>query len=43
MLRRVAAALDARVRVVIEPLAETKKTAVVREDGGSYGPRKRKK
>jgi transcriptional regulator with XRE-family HTH domain len=42
MLRRVAAALDARVRVVIEPLPEAKKSAVVREQPGRYGRSKRK-
>ena len=43
MLRRVAAALHARVRVVIEPLPATKKTAVVREEPADYGQIKRKK
>jgi transcriptional regulator with XRE-family HTH domain len=32
MLRRVAAALHARVRVVLEPLAKAEKSAVVREE-----------
>lgn len=42
MLRRVAAALDARVRVVIEPLAAPGKSAVVREEPGSYKTKRRK-
>ncbi len=43
MLRRVAAALDARVRVVIEPRPETKKSAVVREEPRTYGRSKKKR
>jgi DNA-binding transcriptional regulator YiaG len=43
MLRRVASALHARVRVVLEPLPTKTKSAVVREEGGSYGSRKKKK
>ncbi len=43
MLRRVAAALDARVRVVIEPLAAAGKSAVVREAPARYGRGKTKK
>jgi transcriptional regulator with XRE-family HTH domain len=43
MLRRVAAALHARVRVVLEPLPKRAKSAVVREEGGSYGSGKRRK
>ncbi|HSH40123.1 MAG TPA: helix-turn-helix domain-containing protein [Chthoniobacterales bacterium] len=43
MLRRVAAALDARVRVVIEPLAAAGKSAVVHEAPARYGQRKTKK
>ncbi len=42
MLRRVAAALHARVRVVLEPVAKTEKSAVVREEASRYGRRKRK-
>ena len=42
MLRRVAAALHARVRVVIEPIPKLEKSAVVREDGGRYQTRRRK-
>lgn len=42
MLRRVANALDARVRVVIEPLAAAGKNAVVREQAGSYKATRRK-
>ena len=43
MLRRVAAALEARVRVVLEPLPAAKKRAVVREAAGSYGRSKKRK
>jgi transcriptional regulator with XRE-family HTH domain len=43
MLRRVAAALQARVRVVLEPLPDAKKRAVVREEAGSYGRSKKRK
>ncbi len=43
MLRRVAAALHARVRVVLEPLPRTSKGAVVREESGSYKIARRKK
>jgi transcriptional regulator with XRE-family HTH domain len=43
MLRRVAAALDARVRVVIEPLAAAGKSAVVREAPARYARSKTKK
>ena len=42
MLRRVAAALHARVRVVLEPLAKAEKSAVVREEASRYGRSKRK-
>lgn len=41
MLRRVAAALHARVRVVIEPLPKASKSAVVREEPAVYGKRKK--
>ncbi len=41
MLRRVAAALHARVRVVLEPLPTPAKSAVVREGSGSYGRKKK--
>ena len=43
MLRRVAAALHARVRVVLEPLPEAEKSAVMREEASGYGRSKRKK
>ncbi len=43
MLRRVAAALDARVRVVLEPLPKPDKRAVVREKSGSYKLTRRKR
>ena len=42
MLRRVAAALHARVRVVLEPLPKAEKSAVVREEAGSYKAARRK-
>ena len=41
MLRRVAAALHARVRVVIEPLPAARKSTVVREKPAAYGRRKK--
>ncbi len=43
MLRRVAAALHARVRVVLEPLPKADKSAVVREESGSYKATRRKR
>ncbi|MBA3832439.1 MAG: helix-turn-helix transcriptional regulator [Chthoniobacterales bacterium] len=43
MLRRVAAALHARVRVVIEPLPKAEKSAVVREEPASYKSTRRKR
>ncbi len=43
MLRRVAAALHARVRVVIEPLPKAKKSAVVREEPNVYKTARRKR
>ncbi len=43
MLRRVAAALHARVRVVIEPLPKANKSALVREASGSYKAARRKR
>lgn len=36
MLRRVAAALHARVRVVLEPLPETGKNSILREEPTAY-------
>ncbi len=42
MLRRVAAALHARVRVVIEPLPKADKSAVVREEPPGYVAKRRK-
>jgi transcriptional regulator with XRE-family HTH domain len=42
MLRRVAAALHARVRVVIEPLPAAGKSSVVREEAATYKSTKRK-
>lgn len=42
MLRRVAAALHARVQVTIEPLPKVQKTSVVREDAATYKTSKRK-
>ena len=42
MLRRVAAALHARVRVVLEPLPGTGKSSVVREEAASYKAARRK-
>jgi transcriptional regulator with XRE-family HTH domain len=42
MLRRVAAALHARVRVVLEPLPGTGKSSVVREAAASYKTTRRK-
>lgn len=42
MLRRVAAALHARVRVVIEPLPKPSKSAVVREEPPPYQVSRRK-
>ena len=42
MLRRVAAALHARVRVVLEPLPKTQKGAVVREEPAAYKTSRRK-
>ncbi len=41
MLRRVAAALHARVRVVIEPLPKAGKGIVAREEPAAYGKRKK--
>ena len=43
MLRRVAAALHARVRVVIEPLPKASKSAVMREEPASYKTIRRKR
>ena len=43
MLRRVAAALHARVRVVLEPLPKAHKSAAVREESGSYKTTRRKR
>ena len=43
MLRRVAAALHARVRVVLEPLPKANKSAAVREESGSYKTTSRKR
>ena len=43
MLRLVAAALHARVRVVLEPLPKADKSAVVREESGSYNATRRKR
>ncbi|HKP04194.1 MAG TPA: helix-turn-helix transcriptional regulator [Chthoniobacterales bacterium] len=43
MLRRVAAALHARVRVVLEPLAKADKAGEVREQPGRYQARRRKR
>lgn len=42
MLRRVAAALHARARVVIEPLPAAGKRAVIREEAASYKANRRK-
>ena len=42
MLRRVAAALHARVRVVLEPLPAAGKSSVVREEAASYKATRRK-
>jgi transcriptional regulator with XRE-family HTH domain len=42
MLRRVAAALHARVRVVLEPLPAADKSPVVREEAASYKATRRK-
>ena len=42
MLRRVAAALHARVRVVLEPLPAARKSSVVREEAVSYKATRRK-
>jgi len=42
MLRRVAAALRARVRVVLEPLPEAGKMSVVREGAGRFKTTRRK-
>ncbi len=43
MLRRVAAALHAQVRVVLEPLPKAETSAVVREEANRYGRSIRKK
>ncbi len=43
MLRRVAAALHARVRVVLEPLPKADKSAVVREKPAGYKATRRKR
>ncbi len=43
MLRRVAAALHARVHVVLEPLPKAEKSAVVREEASRYRRSKRKR
>lgn len=42
MLRRVAAALHARVRVVLEPLPATDKSSVMREEPAVYKATRRK-
>ena len=41
MLRRVAAALHARVRVVLEPLPEESKSSVLREEATDYGAKRK--
>ncbi len=43
MLRRVAAALHARVRVVIEPLPKADKSAAVREEPPVYKATRRRR
>ncbi len=43
MLRRLAVALHARVHVVLEPLTEVGKSAVLREETGTYKIPQRKK
>lgn len=43
MLRRVARALNASVRVVIEPLPKVSKSAVVREEPAAYKATRRKR
>ena len=43
MLRRVAAVLHARVRVVLEPLPKADKSAVVREEPATYRATRRKR
>jgi transcriptional regulator with XRE-family HTH domain len=43
MLRRVAAVLHARVRVVLEPLPKADKSSAVREEPGSYKIARRKR
>ena len=43
MLRRVAAALRARVRGVLEPLAETEGSSVLREEPADYKVTRRKR
>ncbi len=42
MLRRVASALHARVHVVIEPLAKTKSSSVLREEPAPYRGKRKK-